>query len=47
MYTMQTMPQKFRDIKILCEDKQFKTKVHRNERNMLPNVTSGMLSMLI
>ena len=53
-YTIETMPQKFLDTKIIYEDNQIKTKVHRNERNFLyvghrrfQNVTSAMLSMLI
>ena len=33
-YTIETMPQKFLDTKIIYEDNQIKTKVHRNERKL-------------
>ena len=31
-YTIETMPQKFPDTKLIYEDNQIKTKVHKNER---------------
>ena len=34
------MPQKFLDTKIIYEDNQIKTKVHRNERKLPVNWTS-------
>ena len=33
-YTIETIPQKFLDAKIIYEDNQIKTKVHRNERKV-------------
>ena len=33
-YTIETMPQKFLDRKIIYDDNQIKTKVHRNERKL-------------
>ena len=39
-YTIETMPQKFLDTKIIYEDSQIKTKVHRNERKLPVHWTS-------
>ena len=39
-YTIETMPQKFLDTKIIYEDNQIKTKVHRNERKLPVHWTS-------
>ena len=39
-YTTETMPQKFLDTKIIYEDNQIKTKVHRNERKLPVHWTS-------
>ena len=39
-YTIETMPQEFLDTKIIYEDNQIKTKVHRNERKLPVHWTS-------
>ena len=39
-YTVETMPQKFIDTKIIYEDNQIKTKVHRSERKLPVHWTS-------
>ena len=39
-YTIETMPQKFLGTKIIYEDNQIKTKVHRNDRKLPIHWTS-------
>ena len=41
-YTIETMPQKFPDTRIIYEDNQIKTKVHRNERKLPVHWTSNI-----
>ena len=52
-YTIETMPQKFPDTKLIYEDNQIKTKYRKIRENLFighqrfQNVTSGILSILI